>query len=305
VVPSPNVAAENVLTGVAAYSENDVWAVGYAVTGSRYAPLILHFNGTAWTVWSEPVLDTDDFEWWNARLTGVQILTRGGGTDRQAVAVGYEESMHGPLPLVMHYDGATWKLLSLPPSMSFGRLFAVAGDSLDDLWAVGTLVAPDGTEAPYLFHRTAEGWTPVARGAGTLTSLAVVGDRVFTVGHVQHAASIAPLAMAYTIGTGDWLQVKAFNKAATDGFLTGIATGAGKLYAVGYTRYPGAKTATETLVLAYNGMSFMPVESPSPDQVNELYGAVVHSGVLWAVGTTGHEQQRSTLVLTNDCMSTR
>jgi hypothetical protein len=54
-VPSPNVgAASNELTGVAARSANDVWAVGYRIDASGQIPvaktLWMHWNGTRWSV---------------------------------------------------------------------------------------------------------------------------------------------------------------------------------------------------------------------------------------------------------------
>jgi hypothetical protein len=65
VVPSPNVGAgNNVLTGIAARSANDILAVGYYddVNGSipiRHT-LWLHWNGTAWSVVPSPNLGTGD-----------------------------------------------------------------------------------------------------------------------------------------------------------------------------------------------------------------------------------------------------
>jgi hypothetical protein len=302
-VPSPNLAAENVLTGVAAYSENDVWAVGYAYDSSGYTSLILHFNGAAWTVWHEPAADWSGP--WDVRLNGVKILPGGNMTDREAVAVGYIESMHGPLPLVMHYDGSTWKRMSLPPSMDFGRLYAVAGESLDNLWAVGTLRDLEGGEGAYLFHHTTQGWTPIVKGEGTLTSLAIAGDRIFTAGHVRtfDNRETATLVMAYTINTGDWVQVKAFSKPAGDNVLTAITSDGARVYAVGYTTSAADDARRETLVLAYDGTTFLPLAAPNPDVVNELQGVVLSRGVLWAVGTTGHGPQRSTLVLNNNCVT--
>jgi hypothetical protein len=213
--------------------------------------------------------------------------------------------MHGPLPLVMHYDGSTWKRMSLPPSMDFGRLYAVAGESLDNLWAVGTLRDLEGGEGAYLFHHTTQGWTPIVKGEGTLTSLAIAGDRIFTAGHVRtfDNRETATLVMAYTINTGDWVQVKAFSKPAGDNVLTAITSDGARVYAVGYTTSAADDARRETLVLAYDGTTFLPLAAPNPDVVNELQGVVLSRGVLWAVGTTGHGPQRSTLVLNNNCVT--
>jgi hypothetical protein len=54
VIPSPNVGpgVDNSLTGVAAVSSNDVWAVGTQQPTNLSDPsaLILHWNGSAWTI---------------------------------------------------------------------------------------------------------------------------------------------------------------------------------------------------------------------------------------------------------------
>jgi hypothetical protein len=307
VVPSPNVAAENVLTGVAAYSEKDVWAVGHSYDGFEYRPLIQHYNGLVWSVWQEPTSDWIGGSW-DPRLTGVRVLpgsTAAGQPQREAVAVGYSEGWLGPSPLILHYDGGTWRPLSLPPNMMWGRFYAVAGQSLDDLWVVGTIFVPDGEEEAYLFHHTTQGWTPIAKGLGTLTGLALSGDRVFTIGQVKTFTGVETLVMAYTKSSGDWSQIKTFSKPDGDNVLTAITAAADKVYAVGYTTNAADDVTHETLVLAYDGASFAPVDAPNPDQTSELHGVVVHYGVLWAVGTTGHGAQRNTLVLNNNCVTTR
>jgi hypothetical protein len=308
VVPSPNAGAENVLTGVAAYSANDVWAVGHSYDGFQYNPLLLHFDGAAWQPWTVPLPAYDWVGPWHVRLTGIKILSRIGEDvtrpqpDVAAVAVGYGEHLGTWQPLAFYYDGTAWKILVLPASMTNGRFYAVAGESLNDLWVVGTL-DEEGQQVAYLFHHTADGWTPIVKGWGKLTGLAVTADRVFTVGQVQTFTGMETLVMAYTLTTGDWVQVKSFNKPDGDNVLTAITTAGDKVYAVGYTTVADNDVGRQTLVLAYDGVSFAPVAAPNPDQVSELHGAVVHYGVLWAVGSTGHGAQRATLVLNNNCMS--
>ena len=55
VQPSPNVGiTSSVLTGVAAASATDAWAVGQYYNGAAYQTLIEHWDGTAWVVQSSP-----------------------------------------------------------------------------------------------------------------------------------------------------------------------------------------------------------------------------------------------------------
>jgi hypothetical protein len=128
---------------------------------------------------------------------------------------------------------------------------------------------------------------------------------VFTAGHVRTFTGAETLVMAYTMNTGEWTQVKSFTKPTGENFLTAITAAGDKVYAVGYTDDPTNDVTHETLVLAYDGATFLPVTAPNPDKFSALYGAVVRNGVLWAVGTTGHEALRNTLVLTNICPSPR
>jgi hypothetical protein len=308
VVPSPNVGTENVLTGVTAYSETDVWAVGHSYDGYRHSPLVLHFDGKAWKPWPVQLPQPDWAGPWNVYLTGVKMVIAPSDAatppspDVAAVAVGYIEHLGSAQPLMLYYDGTAWSRMALPATMANGRIDAVAGEALNDLWAVGTLYGEDQPMA-YLFHRTADGWTPIAKGFGTLTGLTVTADRVFTVGQVKTFTGAETLVMAYTMSNGDWVQVKSFNKSTGDNVLTAITANAGKVYAVGYTTNPADDVTRETLVLAYDGVSFAPVSAPNPDQTNELRGLVVDHGVLWTVGTTGHGAQRSTLVLNNNCVT--
>ena len=65
VVPSPNAGAgSNELTGVAAHSASDVWAVGYALDVTGDIPvaktLWMHWDGTRWSTVPSPSAGTGD-----------------------------------------------------------------------------------------------------------------------------------------------------------------------------------------------------------------------------------------------------
>jgi hypothetical protein len=310
VMPSPNVGVENMLTGVAAYAENDVWAVGHSYDGFEYDALILHWDGAAWKPWPVSLPEPDWVGPWDVHLTGIKAVSDTGigltGPEPEdvVVAVGYIEHLGTSQPLVLYYDGSAWQRLPLPPTLMNGRFYAVAGESFSNLWAVGTL-DEEGQQVAYLFHRTPKGWLPIAKGLGALTSLAVTGDRVFTAGHVKTAAGEETLVMAYTMSSGDWYQIKSFSKFDADNVLTAVTTAAGKVYVVGYTANSADDVTRETLVLAYDGEAFTQIGSPNPAQTNELHGLVVQRGVLWTVGTSGQGAQRNTLVLNNNCVTTR
>src|SRR4029450_7856673 len=50
VAPVPEVGTgDNVLTGVSVVDNDDVWATGYYVDGTKYKTLTLHYNSNVWS----------------------------------------------------------------------------------------------------------------------------------------------------------------------------------------------------------------------------------------------------------------
>jgi hypothetical protein len=155
----------NELSGVAAVSASDVWAVGSAGA----SPLIEHWDGSAWSIVSSPRirgrLDAVDatsqrdawavgsggghvlIEHWDGvswsvidrstpgSLTGVSALRSG-----FAMAVGTHEGAHEPQPLALRFTGSSWGPVATdtrgdPDPQAFA---AVDVTSADRGWAVGT-----------------------------------------------------------------------------------------------------------------------------------------------------------------------
>lgn len=111
-------------TGVDAVAANDVWAVGYyydRVSG-RTPALVMHYEGTAWTKASLPLLSGD------ARLEDVtatgpaDIYAAGTTTPTGGVQRSY----------MLHYDGVSWTDVTLPAT----------GGSYE--WLLGMGIAPEG-----------------------------------------------------------------------------------------------------------------------------------------------------------------
>ena len=130
IVPSPNPPANfaNVeLDGVFALSSSNVWAVGFFDDPSRLPRLTLieHWNGTSWSVVSNPGVNT---------LSGVTALA---ANNVWAVAFHTNPNVSD---IVEHWNGSTWTNVSAP-SMNvnggFISLRGVAAISATDIWAVG------------------------------------------------------------------------------------------------------------------------------------------------------------------------
>jgi hypothetical protein len=143
-VPSPNSSTRsNILSAVAAVSANDVWAVGNGATASnKNEQLIEQWDGKTWTITPNPTISQGD-----SILSGVAAISV---SDVWAVGSTRVQVTNGPYhqePLVEHWDGATWKVVtsaSLPatdPNLSsFNQLSAVTAINSRDVWAVGQAV---------------------------------------------------------------------------------------------------------------------------------------------------------------------
>ncbi|MFL5734287.1 MAG: hypothetical protein ACJ78Q_13960, partial [Chloroflexia bacterium] len=122
-VQSPNAgSAENWLFSVSGTATDDVWAVGhYHDNDSRGYTLVLHWNGSAWSVVPSP-----NEVGYNS-LLGVAAISRD-----DAWAVGE----HGSYKLILRWNGVVWNSILVPGLDPFAlRSIVALGHS--DVWAVG------------------------------------------------------------------------------------------------------------------------------------------------------------------------
>lgn len=123
VAPSPDLGSSiGSLTSVTAVSSVDVWAVGSLRSADdEVSPLIMHWDGTAWTVVPSPNPPGDN------DLRGVAEVS---SNDVWAVGLSNNDS------LIMHWDGTAWTVERTPSGAGFG-IEDVAAFAADDVWAVG------------------------------------------------------------------------------------------------------------------------------------------------------------------------
>jgi hypothetical protein len=131
IVPSPDTANfENHLNAIDGVSANDLWAVGHTRNGeySVRQPLILHWNGSAWSIVPSPTGN-------DASLEGVVALA---SNDVWAVGSVFSTSLLWHVPFALHWDGQRWSNVAVPsPTSQGGRLFGVAALSPTKVYAVG------------------------------------------------------------------------------------------------------------------------------------------------------------------------
>jgi hypothetical protein len=128
IIPSPNAndSSQNVLTGVAAVSSTDVWAVGYTLQ-SNYRTLIEHWDGSSWTIVPSPNIGP-----YGNYLSAVAALAP---NDVWAVGATNNDGS----TLVLHWDGSTWRVVPSPSVSDWtNSLNSISIASANDIWAVGT-----------------------------------------------------------------------------------------------------------------------------------------------------------------------
>src|SRR5262249_38439393 len=138
--PQPNFGAgnpvNNVLSGVAAFGPDDVWAVGESTDanslGSR--PLVEHWGGTPWTALRVP--PPGRF----GRLSSIS-----GVAADDIWAVGDRDANGNQVSLIEHFNGTTWSKVASPSVGPFVNTFTrVSATSANDVWAVGFHLAVFG-----------------------------------------------------------------------------------------------------------------------------------------------------------------
>ena len=166
VVPSSDTANfENHLNAIDGTASDDLWAVGHTQNGeySVKQPLILHWNGSAWSIVPSPTaLD--------GTLDGVVALA---SDDVWAVGSKFSQSVFWHVPFAVHWDGQRWSTVDVPnPTSQGGRLFGVAALSPTKVYAVGQ--APN---IPSLVMRwNGSSWTTeTTPTTGTVWDAAAVG----------------------------------------------------------------------------------------------------------------------------------
>ncbi len=277
VVPSPAAPLdEGLLTGVAALSPSQAWAVGntytMSSTGGQLAPLIEQWDGSSWRIVASPD-------------------TGGSGALSSVAAVSSQDVWAVGSSLIEHWNGTTWSIAPAPTSNGRSvNLSSVVALSATNVWAVGVwndspqlaAVRWDGTAWRVTAIPTPPGsdmtvqLAAAARVPGT-NRLWAVGFTYDTTAEVSHplimqwdgsAWQFASLTLPNDQNWGELRSVVALS--ATNAWVVGTATQAGQ---------------SRTLIAHWDGASWK-VE-PTPDMlVVEVKGvAAVSANDVRAVGS--------------------
>ena len=275
---------DEAVTSVSGSSAADVWAVGADVGNG---PLVLHFDGTAW---SRVPAGTKGNLWWSHTFSNGTALfggTRGtillwdgramkrqvtpglarqtvfgiwGATPDDVWAVGAGTS--GRRGFLWHFDGTEWSETPLPADVPVTNvetpgLFKVWGSGANDVWAVGG----DGL----VLHKGAAGWERRDLGRhDTLLTVGGGGGRVY----ISGGGSLA--ALLELDGT-TWQDVSP----TSVGLLQGVAGSATDAWASGEHGALFERTST----------GWAPVNSGLGLDIESLHSVWVDpAGNVWAAG---------------------
>lgn len=280
VVSSPNVGSgPNDLSGIAAVSASNIWAVGGSSlrTSSATLTLIEHWNGTSWSVVPSPNV-TQAYD----ALSSVAVVS---ANDVWAVG-SYANSVNSPTrTLIEHWNGSTWSVVSSPNvGLGYSVLYSVAAASANNIWAVGV----NGYTQTLIEHWNGSTWSVVpSPNVGSysnyLESVAVVSPSVSDV-----------WAVGYTLKTFEQVLIEHWN-----GSQWSIVPGyKGNSALYGVTQIPGSSNLwavgnyyinndSQTLIEQWNGTNWRVVSSPNASpQINYLIGVgpTPDSNNVWAVG---------------------
>jgi hypothetical protein len=247
----------NALTGIAAVSAHNVWAVGSAATGK---PLIEHWDGRSW----KQVRSASPRGATESLLNSV--ATAGPSS---AWAVGYFNTGKTIKTLIERWNGLTWKQVPSPnPGGRHGSfLLSVAAAGPSSAWAVGYYGT--GKTIKTLIERwNGRTWAHVRSPSpgrsyprSALNGVAIAGKSgAWAVGY-YFGPPVRPLTEHWN-GRA-WKQVPAASSGwHASGQLNAVTTlGASGTWAVGSL---GTKTIDQTLIEHWNGRAWKQVTSPRP-----------------------------------------
>ena len=281
--PSPGRSATAVagqLSGVAALSRSDAWAVGYrcvpgCTASSVLETLILHWDGSTWAPVASPSPGASQ-----SILAGVTALS-----PSDAWAAGwYNVPSGGFRTLVLHWNGARWAQVPSPsPEVVDGSfLSSVSAVSATNVWAAGWYYGPGGESSSTLVLH----WNGTRWSAQRSPSPSHLGFNYL------NALSARSVSGAWAAGNDDngtlllrwsgtrWARVPGPSPGtAGSGALAGVtALSASDAWAVG-------GTGAATLTLHWNGTGWSRVPSPRPGGGGDLNAvSAVSAADVWAAG---------------------
>jgi hypothetical protein len=242
IVSSPNLTGTNILKGVAARSDDDAWAVGYYGNSGDLRTLILHWNGTSWSVVPSPNQNGA----YNNYLHSVSIVAKD-----DVWAVGFTDHPYYDPPthrnLILHWNGTNWSEVTAPqPSNAWNYLFSATGIASYQAHAVGSyLPNGSGSKDTQALVWNGSNWSweqSPSPGSGAdvfYGSAPVTSSYLWAVGSYEDPQPQRTLTARRVNGV--WYQVSSPNASTSHNYLRGVTVvpgtspcAGGNNWAVGY-----------------------------------------------------------------------
>jgi hypothetical protein len=225
------------LHSVATLSATDAWAVG-----SRSGPsdqfrvthaLIDHWDGTRWTV--APIPATGPSVLWAVSAQSPNNVWAVGATYHRNRQGKFAES--GIHPLLLHWDGAAWRTVSVPWTRGGLELDQVATNGPDGVWVVST--GGQDVRRILVEHWNGVHWkripAPFGRHDPIRGFAATSANDAWAVGSYRQAGHSHPLAAHWN---GNTWQIAPIPSRNTDSTLTDVvALTPSNVWALGQSQY--------------------------------------------------------------------
>jgi hypothetical protein len=303
-VNSPNVGGatpvKNQLLAVAAVSDSDVWAVGWArdPNGPLYVTntLIHHFDGSLWSIVPSPNRPNDVIS---------QLHSVSAASANDVWAVG--SSQDGSVPsrtLIEHWNGTHWSIVPSPnPDTQLNELRGVVALSANDAWAVGYRGGTHN-ETPLetlILHWDGTSWSQkpspnVPGGANELSAItAISANDIWAVGSVGGA----PLALHWNGNAWSVIPIQGNSGSGSERLTAVSGTASNDVWAVGQGKgvftnrtfarirhWDGTRWTDKVCRAASASNPPADYEGGGPDTYFTGVAAVASNDV-WAVGASG------------------
>jgi hypothetical protein len=268
VIATPDL-PNDVLSGVAATSATDAWAVGYDGVLYPSPPIILRWDGTEWRETSQPISA--------GYLYDVAAIS-----PSDAWAVGWYGAT---APLTEHWDGEAWRNVRAPVPGTYHYLYGVSAVSSNDVWAVGLYTGEDGQGHALVLHWNGAQWSLIPAPDGVLEAVsAVSADDVWAVGYTVPVPFTAQPLIEHWDGTS-WSIVPGDPPPGGDqNILYGVAPSSSTdVWAVG--SFGLSPDRFRPLIQHWDGTDWNRVRGAAPGPVNAVYAvSAAASQDVWAVG---------------------
>jgi hypothetical protein len=285
---TPNVGTCNQLTGVAARSASDVWAVGTSCvrTGGERT-LVLHSNGRTWSVVKSPNVGP-----YRSSLAKVVALSP---TSAWAVGSYAVDSKGTSRTLALHWNGTSWRVVPAPSRTGGSSVLTdVSAVSGTDVWAVGYW-GNGLTGGALALHWNGAAWKLVPTPPGASFALYGVSARsasdVWGTGTRRSAVgTVATLSMHWNGRAWGLIPMPNAGAGKNNFLLGGVrVVGPRDVWAVGsYNAGTEVAPVFRTLAVHHDGSRWSLVPTPNRSS-SHLYGGVAGTSAtdVWAVGRGG------------------